>query len=103
MPCCVCLQASKPFSFCTHSWIYDPASKSRILQLENQMQQLEAFEQSMLGVSVTYLSLSLTSRHSIRCSVRMSPQMQQSEAFEQSMLGVSGTPASLSRSHCSHA
>jgi hypothetical protein len=51
---CVCfcvLQTAKPFSFCTHSWIYDPASKSRILQLENQMQQLEAFEQSMLGVS----------------------------------------------------
>ena len=45
------LQPSKPFSFCGHAWIYDPASKSRILQLENQMQQLEAFEQSMLGVS----------------------------------------------------
>lgn len=47
----ICVQAAKPFSFCTHSWIYDPASKSRILQLENQMQQLEAFEQSMIGVS----------------------------------------------------
>ncbi|WIA41938.1 hypothetical protein OEZ86_009249 [Tetradesmus obliquus] len=36
------------FSFCGHSWIYDPASKSRILQLENQMQQLAAFENSMM-------------------------------------------------------
>eukprot|EP00882_Tetradesmus_deserticola_P023656 GHRQ01025760.1.p1 GENE.GHRQ01025760.1~~GHRQ01025760.1.p1 ORF type:complete len:434 (+),score=180.85 GHRQ01025760.1:112-1413(+) len=36
------------FSFCGHSWIYDPAAKSRILQLENQMQQLAAFESSMM-------------------------------------------------------
>jgi hypothetical protein len=44
------LQGSGHFSFCSHSWIYDPASKSRILQLENQMQQLAAFENSMMQV-----------------------------------------------------
>lgn len=44
------LQASRPFSFCAHPWIYDPASKARIMQLESQMQQLEAFERSVLGV-----------------------------------------------------
>jgi hypothetical protein len=44
------LQGAGHFSFCGHSWIYDPASKSRILQLENQMQQLAAFENSMMQV-----------------------------------------------------
>lgn len=49
--CLPAAQPTKPFSFCSHAWIYDPASKARILQLENQMQQLEAWEQSLLGVS----------------------------------------------------
>jgi predicted amidohydrolase len=51
------LQGSGHFSFCGHSWIYDPASKSRILQLENQMQQLAAFENSMMQVGEQAKSL----------------------------------------------
>eukprot|EP00879_Flechtneria_rotunda_P008144 GHRR01008529.1.p1 GENE.GHRR01008529.1~~GHRR01008529.1.p1 ORF type:complete len:494 (+),score=174.37 GHRR01008529.1:547-2028(+) len=42
------MQHNHSFSFCSHAWIYDPASKSKIMQLENQMQQLQAFESSMI-------------------------------------------------------
>lgn len=38
------------FSFCGHPWIYDPASKAKVLQLENQIEQLKAFETSMMQV-----------------------------------------------------
>jgi len=49
---CLFSQPGQPFSFCSHPWIYDPASKARILQLENQIQQLQAFEKSMMSVSL---------------------------------------------------
>ncbi|GBF93834.1 HECT E3 ubiquitin [Raphidocelis subcapitata] len=36
------------FSFCGHPFIYDPASKARVLQLENQITQYNAYESSMM-------------------------------------------------------
>jgi hypothetical protein len=37
-----------PFSFCRHAFVYDPASKARVLQLENQITQYQQFESSMM-------------------------------------------------------
>jgi hypothetical protein len=38
------------FSFCQHPFVYDPASKARVLQLENQIAQFQQFESSMMQV-----------------------------------------------------
>lgn len=36
------------FSFCDHPFVYDPASKSKILQLDSQLQMIHHFEDAML-------------------------------------------------------
>ncbi|KIZ02502.1 hypothetical protein MNEG_5454 [Monoraphidium neglectum] len=50
------------FSFCQHPFVYDPASKARVLQLENQIAQFQQFESSMMqamlgGASSPFLVL----------------------------------------------
>jgi hypothetical protein len=45
------------FSFCRHPFVYDPASKARVLQLENQIAQDQQFENSMVQVRGAWLSV----------------------------------------------
>jgi hypothetical protein len=43
-------QGPPMFSFCNYSFVYDPASKARIMQLENACAQYEEFQSSVLQV-----------------------------------------------------
>jgi hypothetical protein len=43
-------QGPSQFSFCNYSFVYDPASKARIMQLENACAQYEEFQSSVLQV-----------------------------------------------------
>jgi len=59
--------SSQAFSFCRYSFIYDPGSKSRILQLENDKQMYNEFQDALLRswlFSATYPFLLLRVRRS---------------------------------------